>query len=168
MVMAMIATPKGFDPDIWVPGQIEAAVNLHEGLTRYGVRTGANGTSEIDPAKIEPHLADSWTVSPDGKTCVFKLRRGVKSPFGNELTAAAVVWSFEKSASQKRTGQFMPSAGRIARVEAVSKHAAPAPTLRCAATPLRSLRACCIHHRPAFITVISRMLRTHIGHCAIV
>ena len=43
MVMAMIATPKGFDPDIWVPGQIEAAVNLHEGLTRYGVRTGANG-----------------------------------------------------------------------------------------------------------------------------
>ncbi len=122
MVMAMIATPKGFDPDIWVPGQIEAAVNLHEGLTRYGVRTGANGKSEIDPAKIEPHLAESWTVSPDGKTYVFKLRRGVKSPFGNELSAADVVWSYEKSASQKRTGQFMRTAGRIEKVEVVSKY----------------------------------------------
>ena len=118
LVMAMSATPKGFDPDIWVPGQIEAAVNLYEGLTRSGTRTGANGKPEVDPSKIEPHLAESWTVSPDGKTYLFKLRKGVRSPFGNELTAQDIVWTYEKSAVQKRTGQFMRTAARIDKVEA--------------------------------------------------
>ncbi len=122
LVMAMSATPKGFDPDIWVPGQIEAAVNLYEGLTRYGTRTGANGKLEVDPSKIEPHLAESWTVSPDGKTYTFKLKRNVRSPFGNELTAQDIVWTYEKSAVQKRTGQFMRTAARIDKIEAVSKY----------------------------------------------
>ena len=122
LVMAMSATPKGFDPDIWVPGQIEATVNLYEGLTRYGTRIGANGKREVNPAKIEPHLAESWTVSKDGKSYVFKLKRGVKSPFGTELTAEDIVWTYEKSATQKRTGQFMRTAARIDKVEAVSRY----------------------------------------------
>ncbi|MCZ8148664.1 MAG: hypothetical protein O9325_12575, partial [Roseomonas sp.] len=37
MVLAMVTTPRGFDPDIWVPGQIESAVNVYEGLTRFGM-----------------------------------------------------------------------------------------------------------------------------------
>ena len=121
MAMAMIGTPKGFDSDIWVPGQIESAVNVYEGLTRFGLRQGGDGQREIDPGKIEPHFAEKWTVSADGKTYVFKLRPGVKSPFGNELSAADVVWTFEKSIQQKRTGLFIKNVGRIAKVEAVSK-----------------------------------------------
>jgi len=121
MVIAMTATPKGFDPDIWVPGQIEAAVNVYEGLTRFGERIGRDGRREIDPGKIEPHFAEKWTVSPDGKTYVFKLRPGVKSPFGNELSAADVVWTYEKSVRQKRTGLFIKNVGRIDKVEAVSR-----------------------------------------------
>jgi len=120
MVMAMTSTPKGFDPDIWVPGQIEAAVNLYEGLTRFGVRT-RDGRREIDPGKIEPHFAEKWSVSQDGKTYVFKIRPGVKSPFGNELSAADVVWTYEKSIRQKRTGLFIKNVARIDRVEAVSR-----------------------------------------------
>src|SRR2546430_10675683 len=120
MVMAMTSTAKGFDPDIWVPGQIEAAVNVYEGLTRFGVR-GGDGKRELDPGKIEPHFAEKWTVSQDGKTYIFKLRPGVKSPFGNELSAADVVWTYEKSIGQKRTGLFMKNVARIDKVEAVSK-----------------------------------------------
>ncbi|MGE0315817.1 MAG: ABC transporter substrate-binding protein [Lautropia sp.] len=122
LVMAMAATPKGFDPDIWVPGQIEAAVNLYEGLTRYGTRTGANGRPEVDPGKIEPHLATRWDVSDDGKVYTFTLRQGVKSPFGNELTAEDIVWTYAKSESQKRTGRFMRNAARIDKVEAISRY----------------------------------------------
>ena len=121
MVMAMTATPKGFDPDIWVPGQIESAVNVYEGLTRFGTRTGRDGRREIDPGKFEPHFAEKWTVSPDGKTYVFKIRPGVKSPFGNELSAADVVWTFEKSMQQKRTGLFIKNVGRIDKVEVLSR-----------------------------------------------
>lgn len=122
LVMAMTSTPKGFDPDIWVPGQIESAVNIYEGLTRYGTRTTSDGRREIDPGKIEPHFAEKWTVSPDGKTYVFRIRPGVKSPFGNELSAADIVWTYEKSASQKRTGWFMKNVARITKVEAVSQN----------------------------------------------
>jgi ABC-type transport system substrate-binding protein len=121
MVMAMTGTPKGFDPDIWVPGQIESAVNVYEGLTRFGLRAGKDGRQEPDPGRIEPHFAEKWTVSPDGKTYVFKIRQGVKSPFGNQLSAADVVWTFEKSMHQKRTGLFIKNVGRIDKIEALSQ-----------------------------------------------
>ena len=122
MVAAMVTTPRGFDPDIWVPGQIEASVNVYEGLTRFATRPGANGRPEIDPGRVEPHFAESWTVSEDGKEYVFRLRSGVRSPFGNELTSADVVWTFEKSNAQRRTGLFIRNVARIESVEALSRH----------------------------------------------
>ena len=54
--------------------------NLYEGLTRY-----KNGSAEIEPA-----LAESWTISTDGLTWVFKLRSGVKFHDGTALDAKAV------------------------------------------------------------------------------
>jgi peptide/nickel transport system substrate-binding protein len=46
-----------------------------------------------DPAngKIIPHLATSWTISPDGKTYTFKLRTDVTFSNGTAFNAAAVV-----------------------------------------------------------------------------
>jgi ABC-type transport system substrate-binding protein len=96
LVIAMTGTPKGHDSDFWVPGQIESTVNVYEGLVRFGVKKGKDGRPEIDPGKIEPHLP-KWSVSRDGKVYVFRIRPGVKSPFGNELTSADVVWTYNKS-----------------------------------------------------------------------
>jgi len=46
-----------------------------------------------DPAngQIIPHLATSWTISPDGKTYTFKLRTDVTFSNGTAFNAAAVV-----------------------------------------------------------------------------
>ncbi|MFM0739395.1 ABC transporter substrate-binding protein [Paraburkholderia xenovorans] len=44
---------------------------------------------------VGPMLADSWTISPDGKTYTFHLRHGVLFHNGAPMTSAEVKWSFE-------------------------------------------------------------------------
>ncbi|MCO5731336.1 ABC transporter substrate-binding protein [Rhizobium sp. SSA_523] len=47
-------------------------------------------------ASPEPGLAESWTVSDDGKTFTFKIRSGVTFHSGNTLTAKDVEWSLRR------------------------------------------------------------------------
>jgi peptide/nickel transport system substrate-binding protein len=47
--------------------------------------------------KIVPKLAESWSVSPEGRSWTFALRRGVKFHDGTDLDAAAVVLNFDRA-----------------------------------------------------------------------
>ena len=58
------------------------AAKIYDGLLEYD--------TELKP---QPGLAESWTVSPDGMTITFKLRKGVKFHDGKPLTAADVQFS---------------------------------------------------------------------------
>ena len=50
-----------------------------------------------DPKKkLKPWIAESWTVSPDGKTYTFRLKRGLKFHDGSEITAEDVAFSMER------------------------------------------------------------------------
>jgi len=79
--------PANLDPHqvLDVPAE-NVAFNLYDNLYRY----------EDNPPKLEPHLAESHTVSPDGLTWEFKLRGGVKFHDGSPLTADDVVYSFQR------------------------------------------------------------------------
>lgn len=121
LVVAAPSTPEGLDGDALRPGTQEAVVQVYEGLTRYGRRT-VNGRQFLNPDVIEGHLAESWTNSPDGKTWLFKLREGVKSFYGNELTAADVEWSWAKSFAQQRTGRFIANVSNVTEVKAKSRY----------------------------------------------
>src|SRR5262245_5066218 len=44
----------------------------------------------------KPSLATDWTVSPDGTTYTFRLRRNVRFASGNPLTSADVKWSLDR------------------------------------------------------------------------
>ncbi|CAM3526871.1 ABC transporter substrate-binding protein [Deinococcus frigens] len=45
--------------------------------------------------KIEPALAESWTISPDGKVYTFKLRQGVKWSDGQAFNADDVIFTYK-------------------------------------------------------------------------
>ena len=59
-----------------------------------------------DFTKIQPRLATSWTVSPDGTTYTFKLRPGVKFTSGNPLTANDVRFSLRRLKNLKDNPSF--------------------------------------------------------------
>ena len=121
LLLAAPGAPEGFDGDALRPGTQEVVVQVYEGLTRYG-RVMRDGRPFLDPNVIEGHLAESWTSSPDGKTWVFKLRAGVRSPFGNEMTAADVEWGWAKSIAQRRTGGFIATVSNVTGVKALGRY----------------------------------------------
>ena len=71
---------------------------------------------ETDASSIEPNLAESWSVSDDGLTYTFNLRSDVTFANGDPLTAADVVFSFNRLKNVASNPSFL--AGSIASVEA--------------------------------------------------
>jgi len=65
--------------------------NMFDTLVRFRAET----------TQVEPSLAESWTVSPDGKTWTFRLRRGVKFHDGTPFNAEAVKFTFERTTDKK-------------------------------------------------------------------
>ena len=70
LVYCSEGSPEGFQPQFFSTGTTFDAVSvpMFNRLVEFDI-----GTTNIVPA-----LAESWTVSPDGKTVTFKLRKGVK------------------------------------------------------------------------------------------
>src|SRR5262245_17908592 len=70
LVYCSEGSPEGFQPQFFSTGTTFDAVSvpMFHRLVEF----------EIGTTNIVPALAESWTVSPDGKTVTFKLRKGVK------------------------------------------------------------------------------------------
>jgi len=74
----------GLDPAYETDGNsFMVCDNIYEALVFY----------KDESTDIEPGLATSWDISPDGKTYTFKLRKGVKFHDGTPFNADAVVFS---------------------------------------------------------------------------
>jgi peptide/nickel transport system substrate-binding protein len=88
---------------------------MFNGLVRF--RPG-----NMNPADIEPDLAESWESSADKLTWTFHLRHGVQFHAGyGELTADDVVFSLHKAADPK-TSAFAADYAAFASVEAIDRY----------------------------------------------
>ena len=61
-----------------------------------GVYSGLLHWDPDEPSKIAGDLAERWTVSPDGKTYTFQLRKGVKWHDGQPFSSADVKATFDR------------------------------------------------------------------------
>ncbi|NKJ39758.1 MULTISPECIES: ABC transporter substrate-binding protein [Rhizobium] len=97
LVYCSEGSPEGFDPGIYTAGTTFDASSrtVYSRLVEF-----KHGSTEV-----EPGLAESWTVSPDGKEYTFKLRKGVKFQTTDfftptrDLTADDVIFSIGRQIS---------------------------------------------------------------------
>ncbi|GAA5541856.1 ABC transporter substrate-binding protein [Brucella sp. NBRC 113783] len=114
LIVGQIAEPQSLDPHtVTATNDFRILVNIYDGLVRY-----KDGTLEVEPA-----LAESWTISDDGKTYRFNLRQGIKFHDGSDFNAEAVKFNFDRMLKEDHpfynTGPF-PLSFNFSSIEAVN------------------------------------------------
>ncbi|MEI4484591.1 ABC transporter substrate-binding protein [Frigidibacter sp. MR17.14] len=109
---AMAATPSDTLIQAWAiddiisldPAEVfefsggEMLGNSYEPLIGYDVK---------DVSKVYGKIADSWTVSDDGKTLTFKIKDGLTFASGNPITAEDVVFSLVRAVKLDKSPAFI-------------------------------------------------------------
>ena len=96
LTIGMPLEPPGLDPTSGAASAIAEITqyNIFETLTKVN----ADGS-------VTPMLAESWSSSPDMKTFVFKLRKGVRFENGQPFNANTVKFSFDRAGGAKSTNK---------------------------------------------------------------
>ena len=121
LVIAAPATPQSLDCNFDVSlGTFEAIAVLYDNLLEFKKipdpkQPGAFREDTADhpdlPAglAIQGKLAESFELDPGGKFIRFQLRQGIKSNWGNELTAEDVKWTWDRKFALGALGAFFLS-----------------------------------------------------------
>lgn len=96
------------NPHTYNPSQLFAQSMLYEPLISYQ-----------KDGKLEPALAESWTISDDGKVYTFKLRQGVKFSDGTPFNAEIVKKNFDAVMKNKATHSWLGIVGVLDKTEVV-------------------------------------------------
>ncbi|MCR9247323.1 MAG: ABC transporter substrate-binding protein [bacterium] len=81
------------------------------------------GLLDIDPTtgELRGAVAESWKAAPDGMSCTFRLRDGIRFSDGSPVTMADVLFGYELAAARQLSFGFLGDAfQRVASAEAVS------------------------------------------------
>jgi len=89
----------------------------YDRLMTYGKKTLPDGRVVYNRDKLEPELADSWQMAPDGTSVTFKLRKNAKFHDGTPVTAKDVKWSFDRAIAAGGFPAFQMSAGSLEKPE---------------------------------------------------
>lgn len=89
------------------------SLDPHESFEFAGSEFGSQVYDKLitfDPQNIgpiKPGVAESWSVSDDGKVITFKIRNGIKFHSGNALTAHDVEYSIHRAVSMNKSPAFI-------------------------------------------------------------
>ncbi len=108
-VIGMSVEPTGLDPTVAAPVAIGQVTwqNVYQGLVRLD-RHGA----------VQPQLARSWTVSPDGLVYTFALQGGVRFHDGEPFDAASAKFTLDRARGPASTNPQKQFFSAIDAVEA--------------------------------------------------
>ena len=85
----------------------------YDRLMTFGKKKMPNGSMTYDYAKLEPELAESWAMAPDGMSVTFKLRKNARFHDGTPVTAKDVKWSFDRAVTVGGFPTFQMKAGSL-------------------------------------------------------
>ncbi|KQZ13838.1 ABC transporter substrate-binding protein [Mesorhizobium sp. Root554] len=110
IVIGIPLEPPHLDPTASAAAAIDEVLyaNVFQGLTRIG-----------PSGEVLPDLAESWTISDDGKTYTFKLHSGVKFHDGSDFNADDVKFSLDRARGEKSANAQKALFAAIDTVEVV-------------------------------------------------
>ena len=108
LTLGVALEPPGLDPTSGAAAATDEIVyaNVFEGLTRIA-----------EDGSVQPALARSWSVSPDGLTYTFALQPGVRFHDGTAFDTADVRFSLERAKAPDSTNAQKPLFEPIAAIE---------------------------------------------------
>ena len=89
----------------------------YDRLMTFGRKALPDGSAMYDYTKLEPELAESWQLSSDGMSVLFKLRRNAKFHDGTPVTAKDVKWSLDRAVTVGGFPTFQMKAGSLEKPE---------------------------------------------------
>ena len=109
-IIGLQLEPPHLDPTSAAAGAIDQVLyaNVFEGLTRFG-----------PDGSVQPGLAASWTISDDGLSYTFQLRKGVTFHDGTDFEASDVVFSLDRARAEDSTNAQKALFAGIEGVEAL-------------------------------------------------
>ena len=131
LVIAAPATPQSLDHEFDVSlGTIDSVGALYDNLLEYekvpdpqfpeALREDISVHSDKPyNLNLKGKLAEKWEVSSDGTVARFFLRQGVKSNWGNELTAEDVKWTWDRKLHLTGLGPFQTGVLNITKEEQI-------------------------------------------------
>lgn len=124
VVMAGLETETGRYGGTW--HRLATNPDDIEGVISYRLSYSALVRWSPHGYPIVPHLAKSWTVSPDSRAWTFTLRRGLRWSDGHPFTVNDIMFWWEHEAMYFKSGaqplssySFMQHAGRVGRIEQI-------------------------------------------------
>lgn len=141
------AEPRELDPAL-ATGEPEGNIldNIFEGLASLDNKT-------LEPT---PGVAESWTISKDGKTYTFKIRKDAKWSDGKSLTAHDFVWSWTRTLMPMTASEYAYQLYYIKNGEAFNKgKIKDASTLGVKAIDDHTLEVVLDHPTPFFLKLTS-------------